>query len=1743
MAFLSGLGNFLHDVGSSATEQIGSGENTSRTLDAPDPNDPNKTVAFGSLGEFASRIDASAQRSYVESGYTSNVKPKSFEAILQEPDTTVLVKKRMFSSLSNNFKVDKMDGGDLNFYKAAKRLFQSKCQAISVYEKLSKIDRAIQNKGALDDYFVPLLVSGINALSALGVNIVDPKTKDALDEVRKLLAFSEPLNYTTWLVDPNVPFDFGEGTGVFELTLVSGFSTTTSVKLGGGQGSLTIEDPYHLFNINEQDIDRAISDVYNPAKASQLFQFSEEELSKQNTRLFNELNSLRRQRGASPIVIRTSDESILYKRVSAFFDLSGIEIIFNYNPGVFGIGSDIDFDPSVGDGPNGLTETEQDLLSDLLNNTYTLLNLRRNQERDLNIQSIDDGTSEGYKLKNEIKYVREKMRLNFMNKNIIQSMDSIHIFVSSKTQVDNKILGVDAATVTSPGNNILTQLNTSINNLEQSFNNLKGFFGGSDRASYVEIEKAAIVGPDFPTWLWTAMRNDFTRQGAGTQVFCGIVDNVTENYSASSGKYTLNVTMKDNSDYFRKGITNINPSVDVRDREIYDPLTPFNLEFDASSGFLVGETPELLQENIDLLQSGDVKFKNGSKFIGSPMTKFLYGIGDFSRKDDKAPRNLQKIFYDPDGFVYRWKSGIGTYTFSGPRHPSNFIREDASVSLNKNPFAGQDIMNVLSLLISGIPYNYNTFVTSAIKSGNLLFNNNNPDNSQGLDNVDIARSFFRGFISDLQLDNLTWGNFIPFKKLVVSEKGLNFLISGQFSIQKNNAEIGRLLDKRSKIFDTLTAVDSNFANNVNLFNTGSNGELTTASQSASNAANPLGVAANAAVKTALDKIEQLDADINNQLTMLNVSLGTANTNDGQFKIFGDDMSFDPTYSEIGDTSSEEERQRARLNLRRKLKFLTQRRLWKVKANQDINLLIVDDQYDKDYDIQGFEQGLAEKMEIFKSDYANIFEKIDTVASILGLEVFADTQGHINIKPPGYNKMPSSVFYRMISDGKEMYPKQLQSLFLNQADSLIDTLEIVEDEIRLRTTALGFGTDDAAAKFLSGSSFSRSKGDVTGAMFTFAFLTSSQGNFGSTSYPIRSLVQQSLPDNREDIEKRPLKQEVTRIAGQLNKTALFDTNAQVKAAFDKSVVNTIDVNSDRYDQIRDRLRFKKGQSVPTIQELFSTVRGNNLNIRTQTDVININKQLSQFISERQRILKTLHNAIKNIDEGMVVNQDEKAGKSALFPSLYRKQSIPSVLEHMIEDEEEDDLGPGSGGRYIIKENQIISMSFGEKQPDFTAIEVNGLFGDGFVQPPNNLNVGSSGNAVTSAIAVDYDMWRMYGFKMGSPKTAPFISDPDGQAAPLATWMLNEQRRKILSGTITIVGNEYMQPGEVIYIEDRDLLFYVEDVNHSFNYGSDFKTTLTITYGHNPGEYFPTMLDVVGKGLYSKRNSANLIRHVRQGNSQGYEHLGTLMVENFNSFLGADPLDRLVSGKYGDKNRKVLTNLLISLKASENQDVVTTVEIRIYKNSLKASPDASVTQSLSEVGDQVKVWLKDPTKRNFGPSSTGDSLGQANSGGPFSFNQPSVGPQNQQEGLKLDIDIDNVVQVIEIDTDDYRSPSGEAILYARQSLSGTPSTTSMNPDAILGQAAGLSANNSSAATSEMARGEDITTQANGRATPATTVSAASKALYSSILDIWVSFKPATKVIETNKRTNMAAGQAANEAAAAVSAAEANKQNPTS
>lgn len=1540
MSFLQTLGTFGSSLLSALNDQAGVGENKSFSLDTPDPRDPDRTVDYGALGKFANKFDHSAERNYLSSGVKHDLTPNQREIVSQAPEMTVVVKKRMFSTLAENFRPELMDDQEKLFYRASKRLFQNKCKVIATYEKLTKVERIIQKQGVINQSLLPVILSGVDSLDSFGFSsIISGSTRAVLDELKKVGKFSNPTYQTEWSVsrgDATNPL--GEGTGTFELTVVASASTTTSVKFGEGTASLEIQDPYRMMIITKDDVEKAIRESANTFKNNGFFKFSQVTLEQTTEDAKKKLNDIRLSRGATSIRFFVNADTLLFKKVRAIIDEEGREISFSFNGGFLGFNSQIDIDPKGQEGVNGLAAGEEEgIFRQIINNIYVM------------ISEAKETSQSTFQWNRETNYVRRKMMLHFGGKPIIQPMDQVHIFFSSGTTIDPRTANLVSQSFSNKGQ-LFQSLDKTVSDLEGTLDNISATFGNS-KDTYALTEKNAIAGEAFPMWLWNIVRSDFTENYGGTHCFAGIVNSGGTSHVDNGGQsYSLRVSLHDNTSFFTMGQVNFNPSVDVYNSALYDPLTPFNLEFDKATGLLIGEEPDLLPENKLLLESGNIKFKNGAS-LGTNVD-----AASFNKKDgEKIGQSFRRKFDDPDGLVYRWKEGIQSLTLLTEPHPTGDFGNERSPSMSKQPFAGQDVMNVLSILITGQPYNFNTFLKAALSSGNFT--------KDSLTNTSSYNSFLKGLLSDLTTNNATWGNFVPFKKLSVNESGYRFLTSGEFDISRSNSALTQLLKDRASKFDALTKIIPSLAQNPQYFNIDASGNVANI-----NALNLSGsdAAAIPAIAVIANDLISINFEIANQQKAFadSIAASNINQNDGSLKIYGDSVEFDPSLTNINDTD-DSAKQRASLMLRKRINYLTQRKLWKVKANDDQNLFIVDDAYDKNYDIMAFEKAIAGNLNLFSSTYMNIDGQIKSVADLLGLEVFADTQGHIQARPPQYNRIPSSVFFNMLDKkhqtGQQLFPDYLESLFLNQVKGLTDSLEIIEDEIRIKAAALGFLSDVDAAEALSGGI------QLQQASTRFTFISDeTTGLIGGNDF--RKIIDQSHPDLLEDRDKSTaLKNIEGKLKGIVSASVNFDIIQRINLLKTDDFSNLLgdqgkDISS-RITLIGQRLQQKTGNPPPTLTDLFSN---SSASTRGQLDIVSIMTQISQSINERANQMKLFANALKNLDQGLELNAGEEA-KASLMPFVNKQTQIPPIIQHMIEDEDEDDIGYGSGKRYIVKNHQIINFTLMEKPPEFTGVEVTGLFGEGLIDPPGGFNL-SSGNPISTAWAVDYDLWRMYGFRAPNNVPVPFLSDPVSQCAPFATFLLNKRRAEIHQAECTLVGNEYIQPGEVLYFEDYDLLFYVESVSHSFTYNNQFQTSCTLKYGRNPGEYIPTILDIIGKGLYTKKGQADLIRHNRHSHANGDVPIGVVVFDANQDVFDANAL---VEGTYGEQNRKALNNALLAVSGNLGTNGTSgrqgILELRTYKNS---KTGVGANNSLSIGAQSIKQWITSPTQRST--NGSGDLL---------------------------------------------------------------------------------------------------------------------------------------------------------------------------
>ena len=1563
--------SFLGALADQISSKYSLGENKTNSLDAVVDGEQTK---YGSLGDFAKQFDQSAERRYLEEGYLRkdpyNTDPKQLEILMQEPDATVIVKKRMFASLGDNFRPDFMDRDEKLYYKAMKVLFQNKCRQIAALEKLSKIQRISSAAGNVNDQLMPILFTltedaGISSFpssltkpdlfGSISENADTSKFTQVMDRVRRLYGFNRSTNLTTWTTDSTNLFQaqFGQGNGVIEITNFTNLSTTVTNDIDKpGQFSLNITDPYGAMVITEYDIEKALSDATNVFNNHKIFQFGQETADQLISDLQIRLSGLRAERHASPISFKVNPDTLLGKRITAIIDRLGIELPFDFDTTsalTLGLsnkskaGNTTKNGVSVPDeyikdgaalGPEGLNTQKKKFSNFAVTKSHDsadseFILFTRLIAAIYNKLSLDANSKNAFQTSNKnTNYARKKLRFQFCGKLLIQPMDSVHIYINSKSKYDNHLLGGLRNMFT--GATELQAIGSAITDVTSQMTSL--FNPGGD--VNFQMEKSVFVGPEFPNFLWSIIRPQFINEREGTHIFAGLVNNATETFSAGDGKFTVAVQGSDNGEYLSMGKVNFKPGIDNFNGSIFDPMTPFKSRFDSVTSNFSENLPQLLYEN-EILMGSDSKKKSLVKFKLGPNAGQNATVENYIQDVtvDPVTKQFTRTFFAPDGLVYKWKEGIGVFVQFGSSTELNNPARIGNPAITADPFAGQDVMNVISLLITGTPYNFATYWKTVQNFDGAA---RDPQSKQ-----DSAHSFYSSITNELTKNNTLWGNFIPFKNLEIDQKSYAKTLSTLFTVTNSNSQIETKLKELSDLQNKALLL------NANIFDSPDN----------------LGPLPRAALSKANNEANEISTEINRLIEEVNKQ------DLSKFTIIGDEVSFDVASftNPGGDKNKESSDAKIRRNFRRQLNYLTRRLSYNVRGNEDKNLFIVDDFYDKDFDIAAFNQALGNGLKLYDNDFNTVKSKIKITAQLLNLEVFCDTQGHIRVRPPQYNRMPSSVFYKMMQMKKAMgiqvFPQFLDDLFSTQLKTLKTRLEIIEDEIRLDCASLNMNNDTDIVLFIGENSLSSS----------FGFISSPEGMIADIS----EILKEANPDNSEPKAGGAFDFLTTQASSNEN---IFTSSARF-SFIKKSLAAAKDTFTPNNFNLRDTVNFDTNLKINELITRIDTKSGvrksrkdflyistdpmpvAGVEARKYLDVFKITSELGKKLSERQKVIKLFYNAVKSSVEYRSLDDNSDTANQLLVPGNYGNKEIPEVFEHMIEDESYDDYGPNSGSRYIIKNSQIKSYSFTENPPSNTMVQVSGVLNP---FAPNGLPEGlnsfpSGGNGMVTAAAVDYDMWRMYGLKELSPINVPFLSDPQSQCAPYATSILSRARQDILRGNLTISGNEFMQPGEVIFIECKGLLFYVTEVAHEFTFGGSFTTKLTLAYGHVPGEYIPTTLDVIGKALYNNKEIAGY-QVQRQTSSFNESSFGVIISDpnNLNG-LGAalaqlkNPTVAESPGgpTFGPANATTINNILynvqymITTNSSVSNNVKASLELRVYYDD-----SSSIDSSLLDYANEIK-----------------------------------------------------------------------------------------------------------------------------------------------------------------------------------------------
>ncbi|MFA5048978.1 MAG: hypothetical protein WC516_08195 [Patescibacteria group bacterium] len=1381
----------------------------------------------------------------IEGGKGPNIETANTRKVYtQTPQASILIKKRAFSSLQDLYNPAYMDPAEKWLIRATKRLVARKCKIMSDYERLTKIEKLVDAGAATSVILTSLISSGQEESG-------DDTTFSSMIEFQNVVFDRQPVKTTTYFVDSDMPFleELGTGSGVFELTAVATLNTSLGLE-GDGSFSMNIEDPYRILFITEEDIETAIRETALSGISNQLDTIAGQALNTAQS-MDSMLAKHRRERGKSEITINVGLN--FGSGVNAIIDVIGLQINSN----------NLDDIPEE----QALDSTEQRLF------LSTISNLKIYQE------SISKRLLMGIDLDKQIEeiraqmtYARNKLRLFYLGKSLIQPMDTINIFIDGGTRRGGECEDIE---------------NTDILSFKGAVNFAANALGlrttAIDDDLLLNEWRRAGEFPDFETFK--KLRTLSLSTESGVHVFGGFVNQVVDQFNADSGSYNISVSGTSNMGWLDISRYNAQPSLDQTQGVMYDPMTPFDIKTDKATGLPIGNV-KLSAANQQMLKQGCYYFNTGPN-IG----KKLEDTKDMKQDVLVIGNNIINLYQHAPGLVYKWKEGIMTATYNssttnpldGSLSTLSQLRRDVGFFASNTPFDNMDAANVLSTLITGMPYNAATFIQSALNTGAY-----NPDTT-----LNSGKDYFHSILSMQKSNTKANGGFVPFKSITIDPLDLARSIYYQRKIFDKSYELSQLRNQEAKLKDQILNISKNL-NDPSL-------------------KDGLGV-----------KLNSLTEKINNMATDLSeLSKGQQELGKNLIVVAGNDISFDlesitnnEEYKLFGD----------------KLAFAVLRRREDVIRNKDKNYFIVSDEYDKDYDIQAFVLKLRERApDMWKSSWQPVRQLCKQVAETLDFEFFCSSQGHIVFRPPQYNRTPRTLLEQMLllnrTGGIKLFPDFLTSLFQTREQALFSQIEMIEWEIRMNFALLGKNSTQDISSTIIGK---------TGAYFEF--LT----NNGSS---LAAIIDANLPLNPQ--EKKQLGDLIKTLNSStqlmVSGSGLFDAISQINLQNEiiNRTTNTENIgNKSAYDNAIKNLSTLTGNPLRTYLEYDKAKVGATKNgISTPaSDVARIVSNIESLISQRSKLIRSLG---KMLEQSIEITTLSEGGESSVSKTTTNVDELPSgISEKLIEDDRKDYLGHMSGDRFIIKDESIYECSFTEAPPEMTICTIQGS------QAIVGESGGMAGMPVFTAFGVDFDLWRQYGFRSDKTIDKPFFSSADYQCAPYAVMLLSRQRKNIVTGTATVVGNEFYQLGDVVYVAHRQMLYYVTKISHTFGYNGDFKTTLELKYGHPPGQYIPTPLDLIGKMQVTKGNSQGSYR-IRRETPQLDALIGTVV------FSPPDSNDIFV-GKHSKRNYEQLVNAL-TIAQTEIDKTKPLTSPRLY--CMTFFGESSVQQSRCK---SVQKWLSNPVK---------------------------------------------------------------------------------------------------------------------------------------------------------------------------------------
>lgn len=907
--------------------------------------------------------------------------------------------------------------------------------------------------------------------------------------------------------------------------------------------------------------------------------------------------------------------------------------------------------------------------------------------------------------------VRNLLRKHFLGKYVFEVFDHVWIWLTSpsKTIFSVPLRGTDQTVqvIQSPDRGPIAELQRIERQLEEQGKNqtftdeevtalrkrktqlisqLKGL-------KTTEIQQntigSAIEFQRYQASLDSGLPVDGTHPGIQEQqyqVFEGIIISVTESYS--DGRYQLQLSCKDVMHYLTLSRIMIKPSLRGTSAQ-------------APKGFL--NNPIWRERDKKKAVNVEVgEWKSGS-FV--TFDEFLFGNVDKKQQE----------------------SNIFAVASASSTTPLEQGTADHGVFLSTQPFAGVDAANVISFLITGIPYNFDTFLRSGLEFGRLFV-----DQQDGTDNIpgvtDGIFAMIRRQMSgagDEKGQNEHLGDFKPYTTIVGGDEN-----SLQSIIEKDKADLAKKQADFLVIINDLSSLTTkeklkieDFVNRNQLILPLLEKQFTTTDPpeqgKVSSTLRPMVVDLDQAVNRAsgfnqdfINYPPQLEAIKRAKEQQKIVDEGTSES------IIKNALSANPLEATKA----------------------------AIVSNKDENLLVIDASYSASVNVQAFNRELASSQSAFslwQSEYDTPLTTCQKAAEAIDFEFFANSQGHLIFKPPTYNRVLKEHLIEF-ADYEEPTKSLIAARYAGANGRKFE--DVVRKQSILETAVSGY---TSALQRLRAQNVER-----------FRFLA--HPDRADIPSALKKITPKIVSIGTDSIET-PVGQDVLGAASL--KASLDDAQEQIGRAVSDPTLT----DDQQYEKL---VKLNVGAGL-RVEELLLAV------------AVNVEKLR------------------KDIEETVFV----------------RPENAIIVDENRI---------------HIITDGDLISTTFSEQPPKFTRLDVQGQ--------PDLVNLAEAGETYYWAGGVDFDLWRSYGFLQESKTKPQFHSGP--ACKPYCQALLGRQWGRIFTGSLSVRGDSKYRLGDCVFIESRDMYYYVEGIQHSFTYGSGYTTSLTLSFGRRRGWYIPHPFDTLG-----------------------------------------------------------------------------------------------------------------------------------------------------------------------------------------------------------------------------------------------------------------------------------------------------------